>query len=183
MKRKTKIIVSALVGIIFIPAWIYTIYLVFFDKSEVKPGDTEKQDITTYQGNLSELGPTNSRGLIFTMSEYSHLVIGGTEVRQLAIVDELRNTLSSAILKNCTLYVYKSTIIGVSLPNGRTYCADYKRGALWNFLGWGMGILGVPLIFALGLGILALILAYGLVKRGQLYSRAAYLPGGIILNS
>ncbi|OBV38564.1 hypothetical protein [Janthinobacterium psychrotolerans] len=183
MKKRTKIIISGLAGIIIMPVWIYTFYLLFFDKSEGKSGEIGKSAITIQEGILSDVGPSNSHGIIFSMTEYSHLVIGDNELKELRIVDELRNSLSDAMRKRCTLYIYNSTIVGIKLSNGRTYCANYKLGGLWHFLGWLLVILGVPLIFALGLGILCLIGGYGLIKRGKIYSCASNVPDGVILTA
>jgi hypothetical protein len=40
MKKKTKIIISGIVGFFAFPVWLYTLYLIFFDKSkDVAPVD------------------------------------------------------------------------------------------------------------------------------------------------
>lgn len=184
VNRKTKIILSAVIGLVFPPVLLYTLYLLAFDKAG-KPAPDLKDcpQIKHYTGRISEVGPSNvkSWNMLEYTTEFTYLMIDGQELKHISIVNPLRDMFRSAYLNNATLYLYENTIIGIKLDNGRTYSANCEKGSNLLAGSWFLLVCSVPGIALFGLGFLGFYVAYLMRKQGKIYIQAHNIPNAIVL--
>lgn len=131
-------------------------------------------------GKITELGSTSESWGVLS---YSHIDIDGKTITGLKIFTSLSRYLHEGTYS--TLYVHNNNIVGVKVADyktkDKTYCTDYQTGGRMVLLGWASILLGIPLIFALGLGILMIIGGVSYIKNGSVASKAREINNAIMI--
>lgn len=104
-------------------------------------------------GNLTLLGDSITSG---AMTNYSVIEIGDQVLQKIKVPRGLDNFLTRALsqIGVTTIYLNGKVLLGVTLPDGKTYCYDAK---VWKITFVIFILVGLPLIEIIGLGVGAAI--------------------------